>query len=340
MVPILKKYESLVILMLCLLLQSCGSPQAEKEQPKESYQLKVNAPPFLSMAPIFIAHENGYFQEEGLEIELSKFFTMEAIPALGEGRIDVAAGLIPVNALNAMARGTNIKIVADLGHLDPATCAADGFMIRSELVEKGRMDSPDGLKGLRASIEKVSIDEYMADKLLGRAGLTIDDLQLVRIPIPSELKAMGEGGVDIVPTSEPWVTRISQAGHGVLWMPFQDVIPDFQYLVIYYGPSLVNGDPGLGRRFMKAYLKGVQLYIEGKTDRNLEILTRRTGLERELLEEACWPTVAVDGGIDVPSILDFQSWAVEKGYLDTLVTEEEFWDPRFKEHARQAISKR
>ena len=96
-------------------------------------------------------------------------------------------------------------------------------------------------------------------------------------------------------------------------------------------------NPDAGRRFMVAYLKAVWQYNQGKTERNLEILAEYTGLDRELLNQACWPTARNDGQINVESILDFQAWAVEKGYLDSLVTEEQFWDPGFVEYANEVL---
>ena len=87
----------------------------------------------------------------------------------------------------------------------------------------------------------------------------------------------------------------------------------------------------------KVELKAVRQFNEGKTERNLELLAEFTGLDRELLEQACWPSLRDDGQINVQSILDFQAWAVEKGYLDSPVTEEQFWDPSFVEYASEVL---
>ena len=88
---------------------------------------------------------------------------------------------------------------------------------------------------------------------------------------------------------------------------------------------------------MTAYLKAVRQYNQGKTKRNLEILVEHTGLDQTLLEEACWSLVRNDGTINVESVLDFQDWALEKGYIDNPVTEDQFWDPSFVEYANQVL---
>lgn len=88
---------------------------------------------------------------------------------------------------------------------------------------------------------------------------------------------------------------------------------------------------------MVAYLKAVRQYNQGKTERNLEILAKHTELDRELLKRACWPSMHNDGRINVRGVLDFQAWAVGKGFLDSPVKEEQFWDPRFVKYANQVL---
>jgi hypothetical protein len=36
-------------------------------------------------------------------------------------------------------------------------------------------------------------------------------------------------------------------------------------------------------------------------------------------------------------MLDFQSWAIGKGYLQNALTQEQLWDPQFINNANQAL---
>ncbi len=61
--------------------------------PQELTKIKVSVTPFLSYAPIFIAKEEGFFAEQGFDVEFVRFDkTAEAIPALAQGQIDVVSG--------------------------------------------------------------------------------------------------------------------------------------------------------------------------------------------------------------------------------------------------------
>jgi len=333
----LHKYALRGCLLMALLVAACAPSVVETPTP-EPVTLKVLRLPYLSFSPLFIADEEGGFAEQGLQVEFVELRGMqEAVAALAQEELDVAAGLITVNMLNAIAQGSNIKFVADKAYVAPTGCADNAFMARRALVEAGELDSPAQLQGRRISIDRTSAEGYIVAELLSMGGLTFDDVEIEDLPTPAELEALGSGSLDMVSSSEPWTTRISQSGHGVLWMPVREVVPDFQFAIIVFGPSLLDESTDAGNRFMTAYLKAVQQYNQGKTERNLEILLEHTGLDKELLEQACWPHFREDGRINVQSVLDFQHWAVEQGYLDSPVTEEQFWDPSFVEYANEVL---
>jgi ABC-type nitrate/sulfonate/bicarbonate transport system substrate-binding protein len=116
---------------------------------------------------------------------------------------------------------------------------------------------------------------------------------------------------------EPWVTRILDTGAAEIWIPGHDIAPGFQYSFVLFGSRLLDEDRGAGRRFLRAYLEGVERYIdEAKSPRLIEILSRRTRLDADLLRRACWPPTVRDGGVDLASIERYQAWAAKQGLID------------------------
>ncbi len=325
------------VLVLALLLTACARGGASPTP--ELAHLKVVHLPYLTFAPLFIAEEEGYFAEQALEVEFVKFDrSSKAIPALVQGDVDVLGGTISLGLFNAIARDANIKIVAGKGYVTTAGCPFNGLMARRELLESGQLDEPAHLAGRRVAANPSSSSGYYVEVLLAGSSLSLDDVEIVDIMSPVKLDALEKGTVDVVYASEPWVTHILRAGHGEMWLPIQAILPGFQTGILAYGPTLLEQNSDAGRRFMVAYLKAVQQYIiEGKTERNLEILAQHTGLDLELLKEACWPTFHDDGQIDVQSMVDFQNWAVAEGLIDSAVATKMFWDPEFIEYAVQVL---
>jgi NitT/TauT family transport system substrate-binding protein len=335
MINHLRKHTYL-LLALALLLPACAGTGVEQQQP-EPTTLKVATLPYLGFAPFFIAEEEGYFVEQRLQIEFVQLAPQDVIPAVLQGEVDVSARVVTAALLNAIGRGGNMKVVADKGYIDPAGCSDMTLVGSRALAEAGELDSPDQIKGKRVDVVPASVKHYCLAKLMATVGLTLEDLTLTNLPSAAEADALDKGTLDLATPGEPWRTRMLRAGHRPVLAPLQEVVPDAQFSVIVYGPNLLDEDPDAGKRFMTAYLKAVRQYNQGKTKRNLEILAEHTGLDQALLEEACWPAIRNDGTINVGSVLDFQDWALEEGYIDDPVTEDQLWDPSFVEYANQVL---
>ena len=129
------------------------------------------------------------------------------------------------------------------------------------------------------------------------------------------------------------MTRIKETAGAEIWAAPKDILPDSEFAVILYGPSLLEENRAGGERFMRAYLRAVRQYNEGKTDRNVEILAKYTELDQDLIREICWPAIRDDGQINAGSVIQFQEWGLERGLLDSVVSEEEFWDSSFIDKA-------
>jgi len=195
------------------------------------------------------------------------------------------------------------------------------------------------LKGRKGAFDTASIQSYFLDTLLNTAGLSLSDVSQVEFDSPAnELEAFANRSLDFSVQTEPWVTRLNDAGNALTWKTFNEILPDYQFGHNFFGPTLVDKNPDAGQRFMRAFLKAVRQYNLGKTERNIELMVKFSQLEQDLLNKACWPTFRADGSINADSVQKFQEWAVEQGLLDQVLTTEQFWDGRFVDEANQFLS--
>ena len=327
---------SVLLIVSVSVMSGCG-PARLTQVDSQPVKVKVLLLPFLSFAPFFIADQEGYFSEQGLEVEFVRLDRgTEAIAAFAQDDLDVYAGAINVGILKAM-QTSDIKIVADKGYFDPAGCTYMTFLARQNEFDSGELDEVSGIRTKRIDMSVPgNIREYYLDTLLASAGLSQTDIELVVVPDEAAGQALITGGFDLVPITEPWVTQILQAGEIDIWMPAQRVLPGYHFSFIAYSARFLRESPQAGDRFMLAYMKAIKQYAQGKTERNLEIMENATGLDRQVLLDSCWSPIAMDGKIEVDDVLAFQYWALTKGYLDPpLLTGDQIWDPSFVDYALQ-----
>jgi NitT/TauT family transport system substrate-binding protein len=328
-----------LLLPILVMLASGGSPRsasAGEPAPTSSRPEKVRVviAPFLSYAPLWIALKEGFFAEQDLDVEVVTLpRSSEGLAALAGGKVDVLAGHILPAHLNLIARSGRVRFVADKGHLDPDACAYEAILASRAVVASGRLRDRSGLRGLRLAAERSSADFYYFQLLLSSAGLVPSDVEMVDVPSPAEAEAFRNGAIDVATSAEPWTTRILEEGDAVLWIPAQELVPGFQSGLVLYGPTLLEENREVGRRFMVEYLRGVRQYNEGKTERNVALVAEGTGLDVDLVRKACWISVRADGAVDTSSVLRYEEWALGQGLLDRVLAVEEFWDPSFVQYA-------
>ncbi|MCE9645788.1 MAG: ABC transporter substrate-binding protein [Chloroflexi bacterium] len=350
----MKTRSTFTLILLALLVAACAAPTPTpatpvaventavptEATPFEMVTLKMNFSNQISYAPILIAEAEGYFSEYGITMEHVPFDkSSKAVALLVSGDLDVFAGAVNVGILNTVAQDENVRVVADRGHIAPEdSCTYQAILVRKDLFESGKVTGPADLVGRTFSLSTGSSSSYIFSTYLAQAGLTLDDINMVDLPTPAELDAYENKSIDGTTAPEPNLTMTLNAGNAVILARSQDVIGTLQSGMVAFGKNLLVDHPDIGVRFLAAYLKGVQKYNEGKTERNIQIIADGTGTDPELLKAACWVSIRMDGMVDFAGVDGFQKWAIDQGLLDAAVTEEQFWDPSMLAQAQKLLA--
>lgn len=325
---------------LCLAMSTpaCGGDGNGPESGAD--HMKVVVLPYLTMAPFYIAAEEGFFAEQNLEVEFVRLArNQEIMTSLARGEVDVASGLLTLSELRLAEGGERVRMVADLGHVPPDHCTFMAFIARREHLESGALADPARIREMLFDIPIVLPFGYWMDEFLRPLDLTIDDLEIVDLPSTVSIPAIIDGSLDISVESEPYLSEALRSGEVVVWEDVSQILPNTAVSMVMYGPSLLDERPEVGERFAVALLKAVRQYGEGKTPRNLEILERGMGLSREQLTEACWSAMRLDGRIDTESVRGYQEWNVSRGLLGRVLADHEIFDHRFIDHADEVLGR-
>ena len=296
---------------------------------------------YISYSPFFIAYEEGYFSEQGLDVELLDFGSQSNnyIPAIFSQQLDIGASSFGSSVFNAISQGINVRYVADKGFLNPNSCVTDAWVGSNIALANGTLTDLASLQGKKVVSIPGGTFEYALDLMLEEARLTQDAIELSTISdSATRVQALGNNSIDIAPLSEPWITRAQTQNAGTVWKPLAELMPNYSLGALIYGPSIMDGDHEVGVRFMVAYLKAIQQFNQGKTDRNVEIIAKYTKLTPEEIKQACWTSFKPDAKIDSAGLMSFEQWTVDKGYVDAPLTVDQILDNEFVDAANRILN--
>jgi NitT/TauT family transport system substrate-binding protein len=216
----------------------------------------------ISDAGFFVADAKGYFKAEGIEVTFQRFPSASGmISSLASGDLDVGSGAVSAGHYNANDRQIPLKFVADKSR-NEADMSFQSIIVRKALIDEGKFKSFADLKGCKFAIPApASVGEQsILNEALKRASLGWNDCERAFLGINEQVVAFKNGALDASITSEPLISIMEKQGFTHRFATVGSFYPNQQAAVVCYGAPFLGKRPEVGRRFIKAYIKGVRDY--------------------------------------------------------------------------------
>jgi NitT/TauT family transport system substrate-binding protein len=246
-------------------------------------------------AGAFIAQDRGYFQQEGLDVDLIPFSSAsEMIPALATGQVE-AAGISTNPAMwNAVARGVRLKAVLDIYTFIPGR-PTNAIVVRKPVYDGGQVRRLEDLRGRTVAITPPGAGTLIGCALgnaLKRVGMGLDDLSIQPLPITETYTALLNGAVDIASLGDPTLTYALRQDAVVKLIGLDEAFPYLTLGLAGFSPTFYDQRP-VAKRFVRAYLRAHRAYNDAIAGRTGEAeraaieatIARFTGIEASAVRE-------------------------------------------------------
>jgi NitT/TauT family transport system substrate-binding protein len=274
---------------------------------------------------LYLADKRGYFEQEGLKVELLPFDAgAKMVASLGTGDLDVGAGAASAGLYNAVNSGLKLKIVADKG-TNIANYSYKALTIRKDLADAGAFKSLADLKGKTvAVVAKGAADESVIHQALLKGGLSDESIDLVYLPFAQHMAAFANHAIDAAISSEPMITLMERNGVARRFVGLDDFYPVQQTsMLIMNGPFVADREQAL--KFLRAYLRGVRDYTatlhDGKiagpgAEKMIEDISGMTGIkDRSLIAAAIPVFINPNGDMSMESLQTDLAFFKSKGLV-------------------------
>jgi NitT/TauT family transport system substrate-binding protein len=318
-----------------LVLPSAGVQAKDK--------VTIAALPFFSTAPVFIAKERGYFDAEGIDLDIKTFNAAQAVAvAVASGDADFGITAFTGGFFNLAGKGA-LKVVAAQSREEKGYKFV-AYVVSNKAYEGG-FRSPKDFAGKTVAVTTVgSSFHYNLGMLADKYGFKLADVHMKPVQsIPNMMASLAGGQVDatILPANN--ALKLEQDGSGKIIGWVSDYTP-WQLGALFTSTKNVKEKRPMVERFVKAYQKGLADYADAFLARDKEgnrMFAEKAQAVMPILEKWVKPTPTFEvakvaanymdpkGRLLVKNIYDQVAWYQAQGLVDKSVNAADFLDLSF-----------
>lgn len=275
--------------------------------------LTVGVSSIGDLAPIYLGQEQGYFGEEGIELELQPQ-QGGAVTVTGVVSGDFQVGYSNTTSLLvANVKGLPLRALAPAAQVgtDPSSEDYTAIMVRE--------DSPiEDVQDLAGKTLAANTLESQTDSTVKAAleaeGVDPSSVTFTEIPFPEQVAALEEGQVDAITPIEPFVTQGEDAGmRTILSGYFATGIPNYTTGAYFTTARYLEENPEIADGLRRAIHRSLE-YAQSHEAEVREIIPSFTEVDPDLAERIRLPIFAAE--FDRESIDRLADLIVKYGLTD------------------------
>lgn len=256
----LSVFALVIIIGMALCITGCGAPDQDSgnddgnaDSPgtssTENDKVIVGYWGGTCEAPIYVAYENGYFEDEGLNVELLKI-TTDVAPLMANNELHVFQ-LTP-DKFKPMEQGLDLKIVDGLH---------TGCIQGAASVESGIQTVAD-LEGKTVAAQVGSIAQIQIASQMVKLGLDPNKVNWVTYPLPQMELALNKGEIDAFACYDPYPEIAVQNGAVKFYSnTFDEGLAEWYCCFLGINGTFLAENPETCKKVVRAFRKAAQ-YLE------------------------------------------------------------------------------
>ena len=270
---IVRNKPRLLFFISLLFICCCGSSENEPSPVRLAY-LQSD----LHHLPAFVALEKGFYQEEGVTVEVSGIFKAgpEMMSGFSAGSLDIGyVGLAP--ALVALANKTaRIKVLSQVNKNGSA------LLVRKDAPYRKITDLN---KKVIAIPGHATIQDFLLRKALIDAGIENNGPTIITIKPPEMISVLTSDQIDAFIAWEPYPSLAVTRDTAKIFRYSKDIWPDHPCCVLVVSTQFLEKHPAQVAAVRKAHLKSIA-YIANNPQEVIDIGVTFTGMDKRAVELA------------------------------------------------------
>jgi len=274
-------------------------------------EITVGITPIANAAHLYIAIEEGFFEEEGLEVTPSTIqATSTAVPSLMNDELQVALmNSIPV--VTAASKNLPITVISGSDRY-----STDATLDTTALVVSPESDIAEvaDLAGKTVAVVGLKSGPDLAlHVVLEEAGVDVNDVEIVEISYPDMMPALESDRIDAAFLVDPFLSIAKGEEFQTISQPFTEGLGGMSALQWVSSENFVESNPDTVRKFNTAIAKAGE-FANDNPDKIRGVLPEFTSLSEEAINNAVLPFY--DATVSQQDLQDHANLMGEHGFID------------------------
>jgi ABC-type nitrate/sulfonate/bicarbonate transport systems, periplasmic components len=293
-------------LALLFVFTLIASPALAADSPKK---MKIAFCTWAGYAPLFIAKENGYFADQGYDVEL----------VIIEDESTYGAAFVS-NSIQGLGQVLDRDIIQyDAGAPEQYVCTMDASTGGDGLVATAEIQSVDDLAGKTVALDKSATSYFFFLQVLADSNITEDQINIVEMGNDEAGEAFLAGRVDAAVTWEPALSNCSEREGGHILVSSADY-PKAIIDVLTVSTRFAEQNPEVFDVLYSCWCQAVD-YLNANFEEGCAIMAAGLDLETEEVMDECAGITFYDAAMNEA----FNDTATEQNVYEIACMAADFW---------------
>lgn len=218
-------------MVVALALTGCGVGQGSAIEIEEGDPIRIGIVPTASFAPLYIAMEEGYFEEKDINVELDIMQNAAAVaPSVLNGQLQIGtAATSPFFA--AVEKGIPVRALGSSSLNSPEEDDETALVIPTD----GDVERPADLEGRTVAVNALAaLPHVAAAQVIQEDGGDPGAVTFVSMAFPDMVSALSSERVDAAAMTEPFLSQGADTAHERLAGLYSQAFPPETTTTLYF----------------------------------------------------------------------------------------------------------
>jgi len=233
------------------------APLAERATVKVALNFRV-----AGYSPILLGEHLGEFDKENIDVEIVEMPSVDALPLLAKGDIDLVTSAPEASLYSAVNQGLDLKLIMGANYSPSAgdfSIGQQGIWARADAFSDPANPDLAELKGktIGSAVGFTSVIMWPIERALNEAGISLTDVRVEQIPGDATVQALENDAIQAAWVLDPHWQNLVDNDDFIL---IATAPPGAQLGAYAAGPSLLEDNRDVGVAFVRALIRTISTY--------------------------------------------------------------------------------